>query len=66
MVYDRYPAAVRIKLLVLVHYLVSEDRAYAEYFLDQPRCEFQGVVITKKPQRQGYTEPCGDYTMRGA
>jgi hypothetical protein len=52
MIYDPYPAATRIKLLVLVHTLLAEDQSYAKLFLRQPRYAFQGIVITKKPSRQ--------------
>jgi hypothetical protein len=37
MLYDRYPAAIRIKLLILIHHLISESELHATFFLDQPR-----------------------------
>jgi hypothetical protein len=70
MLYERQSAATRIKLLVLIHYLIMEDRSYAKQFLHYPRGEFQGLLIPKKQhqtqsQTHKYTEAAGDQTLRG-
>ena len=39
---------MRVKMLILVNYLICDDEEYAMLFLKQPRYQFKGVVIQKK------------------
>ena len=69
MLYDRQLASTRVKLMILFHSLILEDRSYSELFLAHPKTEFKGLLITKKqPQintTHKYTETAGDATLRG-
>ena len=69
MLYDRQLASTQIKLMILFHSLILEDRGYAQLFLAHPKTEFKGLLITRKqPQfntAHKYTETAGDATLRG-
>jgi hypothetical protein len=72
MLYEQQAASTRIKLLIVLHHLILEDRSYAERFLNYPKTEFKGLLIAKKPhentkthQTHRYTETAGDATLRG-